>query len=191
MQKPQPDLAPPPAQPPGRLILDRMTTPVGQSLLVTDDQGRLRVLDFGDYEDRMARLLTRAYGPVRLETGRTPAAIRQALEAYFAGDLSGLAQIPWATGGTDFQRTVWQALTTIPAGETLSYGALAARIGRPKAVRAVGLANGANPVAIVVPCHRVIGSDGSLTGYGGGLPRKQWLLSHEGATFAGAQPKLI
>ncbi len=191
MQKPQPDLAPPPAQPPGRLILDRMTTPVGQSLLVTDDQGRLRVLDFGDYEDRMARLLTRAYGPVRLETGRTPAAIRQALEAYFAGELSGLAQIPWATGGTDFQRTVWQALTTIPAGETLSYGALAARIGRPKAVRAVGLANGANPVAIVVPCHRVIGSDGSLTGYGGGLPRKQWLLSHEGATFAGAQQKLI
>ena len=191
MQKPQPDLAPPPAQPPGRLILDRMTTPVGQSLLVTDDQGRLRVLDFGDYEDRMARLLTRAYGPVRLETGRTPAAIRQALEAYFAGELSGLAQIPWATGGTDFQRTVWQALTTIPAGETLSYGALAARIGRPKAVRAVGLANGANPVAIVVPCHRVIGSDGSLTGYGGGLPRKQWLLSHEGATFAGAPQKLI
>jgi methylated-DNA-[protein]-cysteine S-methyltransferase len=164
-----------------------MATPVGQSILVTDDQGRLRVLDFGDYEDRMVRLLSRAYGPVSLAT----TAIRRALEAYFAGDLSQLGQIPWATGGTDFQRTVWQALTSIPPGETLSYGALAARIGRPRAVRAVGLANGANPVAIVVPCHRVIGSDGSLTGYGGGLPRKQWLLSHEGARFSGGQPKLI
>lgn len=191
MQKPQPDLVTPPAWPPGRLTLDRMTTPVGNSILVTDDQGRLRVLDFGDYEDRMVRLLTRAYGPVSLTTGTAPSDIRLALEAYFAGEFSSLAGIRWATGGTDFQRTVWQALTSIPPGETLSYGALAARIGRPKAVRAVGLANGANPVAIVVPCHRVIGSDGSLTGYGGGLPRKQWLLTHEGATFAGAQPKLI
>ena len=195
MPNPQPEpvqpLTPPPAQPPGRLTLDRMTTPVGQAILVTDDQGRLRVLDFGDYEVRMERLLTRAYGPVSLATGTAPSDIRQALEAYFAGAFSSLAGIRWATGGTDFQRTVWQALTTIPPGETLSYGALAARIGRPRAVRAVGLANGANPVAIVVPCHRVIGSDGSLTGYGGGLPRKQWLLTHEGAAFAGGQASLF
>ncbi len=191
MQKPQPDLVTPPAWPPGRLTLDRMITPVGQAILVTDDQGRLRVLDFGDYEDRMVRLLTRAYGPVSLATGTAPSDIRQALEAYFAGEFSSLAGICWATGGTDFQRTVWQALTTIPPGETLSYGALAARIGRPKAVRAVGLANGANPVAIVVPCHRVIGSDGALTGYGGGLPRKQWLLTHEGAAFSGGQASLF
>ena len=195
MPKPLPDpvqpLTPPPAQPPGRLTLDRMTTPVGQSILVTDAQGRLRVLDFGDYEDRMVRLLARAYGPVSLTTGAAPSDIRQALEAYFAGEFSRLAGIRWATGGTDFQRTVWQALTTIPPGETLSYGALAAGIGRPGAVRAVGLANGANPVAIVVPCHRVIGSDGSLTGYGGGLPRKQWLLTHEGAAFSGGQPNLF
>ena len=105
MPNPQPDpvqpLTPPPAQPPGRLTLDRMTTPVGQAILVTDDQGRLRVLDFGDYEDRMERLLTRAYGPVSLATGTAPSDIRQALEAYFAGAFSSLAGIRWATGGTD------------------------------------------------------------------------------------------
>ena len=86
-------------------------------------------------------------------------------------------------GGTDFQRSVWDALRTIPAGETLSYAALAERVGRPTAVRAVGLANGTNPIAVIVPCHRVIGSDSSLTGYGGGLDRKRWLLEHEGAAF--------
>nr|QQZ49293.1 methylated-DNA--[protein]-cysteine S-methyltransferase [Phenylobacterium glaciei] len=91
--------------------------------------------------------------------------------------------VAWATNGTDFQRKVWDALCTIPAGETLSYKGLAERIGKPSAMRAVGLANGSNPVAIVVPCHRVIGANRSLTGYGGGLPRKKWLLSHEGAAF--------
>ena len=91
-----------------------------------------------------------------------------------------VAAIAWATAGTPFQRSVWAALVEIPAGETVSYAALARRIGRPAAVRAVGLANGANPVGIVVPCHRVIGSNGALTGYGGGLPRKAWLLRHEG-----------
>jgi len=84
-------------------------------------------------------------------------------------------------GGTEFQRTVWSALRTIPVGATRTYGQLAASIGRPTAPRAVGLANGRNPVAIVIPCHRVIGSNAALTGYGGGLPRKQWLLRHEGA----------
>ncbi len=87
--------------------------------------------------------------------------------------------------GTPFQRDVWAALREIPVGKTLSYGALAAKIGRPKAVRAVGLANGANPIGIVVPCHRVIGADSSLTGYGGGLDRKRWLLNHEGAHYTG------
>jgi methylated-DNA-[protein]-cysteine S-methyltransferase len=94
--------------------------------------------------------------------------------------------VPWVASGTPFQLEVWERLCTIPAGETLSYAGLARGIGRPSAVRAVGLANGANPVAVVVPCHRVIGSNGSLTGYGGGLPRKQWLLAHEGAAFGGA-----
>ncbi len=85
--------------------------------------------------------------------------------------------------GTPFQRRVWAALTHIPAGETRSYGAQATQIGRPSAVRAVGLANGQNPIGLVVPCHRVIGADGSLTGYGGGIERKRWLLRHEGAAF--------
>ncbi len=86
-----------------------------------------------------------------------------------------------ATDGTDFQRAVWRELRRIPSGKTISYAELAKRIGRPKAVRAVGLANRSNPISIVVPCHRVIGSDGSLTGYGGGMERKDWLLRHEGA----------
>jgi methylated-DNA-[protein]-cysteine S-methyltransferase len=88
------------------------------------------------------------------------------------------------TGGTDFQRSVWKALRAIPAGETRTYGQLAAAIGSPKAVRAVGLANGRNPVALIVPCHRVIGANGTLTGYAGGLERKRWLLQHEGASVA-------
>lgn len=112
-----------------------------------------------------------------------PAAIRRAISDYFAGDLAAIDTIPVATGGTSFQRDVWAALRTIRAGTTLSYGALARQLGHPKAVRATGMANGANPVAIVVPCHRVIGSDGTLTGYGGGINRKRWLLAHEGVAF--------
>jgi methylated-DNA-[protein]-cysteine S-methyltransferase len=103
------------------------------------------------------------------------------MRAYLAGRLDALDGLPVDAGGTPFQALVWAALRTIPPGQTWSYKALAERIGRPAAVRAVGLANGANPVGIVVPCHRVIGAGGSLTGYGGGLPRKRWLLEHEGA----------
>ncbi len=102
------------------------------------------------------------------------------LRAYFAGDLTEF-DVPLAMHGTDFQRRVWAGLREIPYGETLSYGELAARIGSSGASRAVGLANGRNPIAIIVPCHRVIGADGSLTGYGGGLDRKVWLLEHEKA----------
>lgn len=105
-------------------------------------------------------------------------AVREQLAAYFARDLKEF-DLPLATTGSEFQRQVWAALTTIPYGETWSYGRLAAEIGRPLASRAVGLANGRNPVSIVVPCHRVVGSNGSLTGYGGGLERKQWLIAHE------------
>lgn len=166
-------------------VLDRMSTPIGELLIAVDGEARLRILDFGDYDERLHRLLRRRYGPdgVRLSDGRAPASIRQPIEAYFAGDLTALDAIPVKTAGTPFQLAVWAALRTIPAGETLSYGGLAARIGRPSAVRAVGLANGANPIGVVVPCHRVIGADASLTGYGGGLERKRWLLSHEGAHF--------
>lgn len=104
--------------------------------------------------------------------------VRTQLKAYFDGELRDF-NLPLAGEGTEFQKTVWKALCEIPYGETISYGELARRIGQPKAPRAVGLANGSNPISIVVPCHRVIGANGTLTGYGGGLPRKKWLLEHE------------
>src|SRR5690606_4692756 len=110
-----------------------------------------------------------------------PRAVRTAVSAYFGGDLTALDGLTVQTGGTDFQRSVWTALRAIPAGQTRSYGQLAAAIGSPKAVRAAGLANGQNPIAVIVPCHRVIGANGTLTGYAGGLERKRWLLAHEGA----------
>jgi len=173
----------PTAKPPEGLAFDCIATPAGEALVMWDAQGRLRVFDWAGYEPRMQRLLARHYGPVTPKTDRAPVALRQALDAYFSGDLTSIDAIPCETGGTAFQREVWAALRAIPAGQTESYGGLAARIGRPAAVRAVGLANGANPIGLVVPCHRVIGADGSLTGYGGGIARKQWLLQHEGAAF--------
>jgi methylated-DNA-[protein]-cysteine S-methyltransferase len=111
-----------------------------------------------------------------------PSGIAARLRAYFAGDLGALDGIPIRfDGGTPFQREVWEALRTIPLGETISYAELARRVGRPHAYRAVGSANGQNPIGVVVPCHRVIAADGTLGGYGGGLDRKRWLLAHEGA----------
>ena len=163
------------------LTLDRIATPVGEVLLVTDADGAVRALDFSDYEPRMMRLLGRHAPDADLISGRAPEAVRQAVEAYFAGEAKALDGLKVKTGGTDFQRSVWAALRAIPAGETRSYGQLAAAIGSPKAVRAAGLANGQNPIAVIVPCHRVIGANGTLTGYAGGLERKKWLLEHEGA----------
>lgn len=161
------------------LTLDRIGSPVGEMLVATDAEGAVRALDFHDYEARFLRLLGRHYGEVVLVPGPAPEAVRQAVQAYFSGDLSAFDGVPVKTGGTDFQRAVWRALRTIPAGETWAYGRLAAVVGSPKAVRAVGLANGANPIAIIVPCHRVIGANGTLTGYAGGIERKRWLLAHE------------
>ena len=166
---------------PDLLLIDRLDTPIGRALLVSDEDDRLRVLDWEDHEDRMLVHLRRRYGETRLEERRAADEIRLPLERYFAGELGALAEIPCRGEGTTFQHLVWDALTRIPVGETVSYGELADRIGKASAVRAVGLANGANPIGVVVPCHRVIGADGSLTGYGGGLPRKRWLLRHEGA----------
>lgn len=170
-------------QQPEYLYLDRLETPIGTALLVTDDEGFLRALDWSDYEARMRKLLRRHYGDVVLKDGRAPKDITRALKGYFAGDLDQLNAIKWRTNGTLFQQKVWKTLPAIPAGKTSSYGIIAARLKVPNAARAVGLANGANPVSVVVPCHRLIGADGSLTGYGGGLERKQWLLAHEGAAF--------
>ena len=161
-------------------MLDRLTTPIGTMLLVTDEDGVLRALDFEDYEARMKELLRLHYGAVSLSGGRAPKAMRSALSAYFDGDFAALKTVEWRVAGTPFQRKVWTALPGIPAGKTMSYGALAAKLGSPKAMRAVGHANGSNPISVVVPCHRLIGANGSLVKYGGGLHRKQWLLRHEG-----------
>jgi methylated-DNA-[protein]-cysteine S-methyltransferase len=166
----------------GPFLLDHVRTPIGRFALVADEEGRLRAAGFTDGHARMERSLRIGSGCDRpLVPASNPGGLSAALAAYFDGDLSVLDRLPVETGGTPFQRDVWRALRRIPCGETRSYGQLAREIGRPKAVRAVGLANGSNPIGVVVPCHRVIGSDGSLTGYGGGIERKQWLLAHEHA----------
>lgn len=163
--------------------LEKFATPIGQMLLVTDAQQNVRAVDWQDYEQRMHLLMRRQYkgADLSLRDADRPSRARQVLEAYFAGDLNGIDSIQVALGGTDFQRQVWLGLRGIAAGQVLSYGDFAKRLGRPSASRAVGLANGANPVSIVLPCHRVIGSNAALTGYGGGLQRKRWLLEHEKA----------
>lgn len=164
------------------LFADRAPSPIGTMLLVWDQEGVLRALDFEDYERRMRRLLRRHYGELELTEGRAPVAITSSLDRFFAGDLAAVAGLPTQTNGTAFQRRVWDALRGIAPGATATYGRLAVLLGQPTASRAVGLANGANPIAIVVPCHRVIGANGTLTGYGGGLERKRWLLDHERAS---------
>lgn len=169
-----------PARTPERFGLDRLATPIGIALLVTDADGALRALDWDDYEHRMRELLRLHHGAVDLVDQLAPAATKVALSAYFEGDLAQLSSIEWRIAGTPFQQKVWTALAKIPAGTTMSYGALAAKIEMPKAIRAVGHANGSNPISVVLPCHRLIGADGSLVKYGGGLERKRWLLRHEG-----------
>jgi methylated-DNA-[protein]-cysteine S-methyltransferase len=161
--------------------LDRLPTPIGTALLITDADGLLRALDWEDHEPRMRQLLRLHYGAVDLKDAGTPRELRAALAGYFKGDLDRLAAIEWRVAGTPFQQKVWNALPKIPAGTTLSYGALAAKLRMPLAVRAVGHANGSNPISVVLPCHRLIGANGSLVKYGGGLERKRWLLQHEGA----------
>jgi methylated-DNA-[protein]-cysteine S-methyltransferase len=165
--------------------VDSLPSPIGTMLVVSDSEQRLRALNWEDYEDRLERDLGRIYGrkTVQLERGAAPAAIRRALEHYFAGKLQAIDEIAVATGGTAFQSNVWRGLRKIPVGTTLSYGRMAQQLKCPLAIRAVGLANGSNPISVVIPCHRLIGADGSLTGYGGGLERKRWLLEHEGVRF--------
>ena len=146
-------------------------SPIGDILVVADDAG-LRELHLpGSFAPRAD---VSATGPAAATLTR----VRRQLEAYFAGELTEF-DLPLAPSGTAFQLQVWQALADIPYAKTESYGSVAARIGNPKASRAVGMANNKNPLAIVVPCHRVIGANGSLVGYGGGLPMKDWLLHHE------------
>ena len=174
------------ANPPELLGVDRLDTPIGTALLVIDGDGRLCALDWEDHETRLRQLLRLQHGTVALRDSRAPREIRAGLSAYFEGDLASLATIKWRLAGTAFQRKVWTALTRIPPGTTMSYGALAAQLDMPKAMRAVGHANGANPISVVIPCHRLIGAGGSLVKYGSGLERKRWLLAHEGVTLARA-----
>jgi len=164
-----------------RFLLDHLETPIGRLAIVADEDGRLRSVGFDAGHPRMDRQLRLWSGERHpsLTPASNPGGLTAALRAYFAGEVTAIEGLPVAMSGTEFQQAVWRALREIPCGQTCSYGELARRIGNPAAVRAVGLANGANPVGIVVPCHRVIGSDGTLTGYGGGIERKRWLLEHE------------
>jgi methylated-DNA-[protein]-cysteine S-methyltransferase len=166
---------------PVRFLLDHLETPIGRLDLVADEDGRLHAVGFGDGHPRMERHLRQPAGEAdsALTPASNPGGLTAALRAYFDGDPMAIDGLPVAASGTEFQRAVWRALREIRCGETRSYSDIARRIGKPAAVRAVGLANGANPVGIVVPCHRVIGSNGTLTGYGGGIERKRWLLEHE------------
>ena len=160
------------------LVSKHIPSPVGPLLLGADEEF-LRLIWFSTPRHPLPRSVTLAHGDnaVLRETGAQ-------LEAYFNGALQAF-DLPLRPVGTAFQREVWSTLAEIPYGQTWSYGDVARRIGKPQAVRAVGAANGRNPIPIVLPCHRVIGADGSLTGFGGGLPAKQFLLTLEGAHPAG------
>lgn len=162
------------------LYRQSLASPIGEIVIVGDDH-RLASLDFGDCCDRMDALLAARFGGSEVKEKLGFGGFASRLEAYFAGELDALDPIETRWGGTAFQQSVWRALREIPPGRTATYGEVAERLGNPGASRAVGLANSKNPIALVAPCHRVIGAGGKLTGYAGGLERKQWLLRHEGA----------
>lgn len=164
------------------LLEDKITTPLGPLWVLCDEQYRLRAVEWEEHSDRMEQLLAihyRTTGYQRI-SATNPGGLSQKLRDYFDGDLNVIEDLPTETAGTPFQREVWKMLRSIPCGQVMFYGQLAGALNRAGAARAVGAANGSNPVSIVVPCHRVIGSNGLLTGYAGGVARKEWLLRHEG-----------
>jgi methylated-DNA-[protein]-cysteine S-methyltransferase len=165
-----------------QLDADCVTTPIGDVVLVVDDEA-LVYLDFAENTARLQRLLSRRYGDFQLAYQANLERFSMKLDGYFAGELAGLNDLPVSVGGTPFQQRVWLALREIPVGQTLSYGELAEKVGVPTGARAVGRTNGLNPIGIVLPCHRVVGVNHTLTGYAGGIERKCWLLRHEGARF--------
>jgi methylated-DNA-[protein]-cysteine S-methyltransferase len=154
-----------------------ITSPVGRLAIAAHD-GRVCALWFGT-ESQVRPLLERWFPGEQISAGKDPGGAVSALTAYFSGDLNALDEVAVELHGTPFQQRVWRQLRSVRAGTTASYAQIARAIGAPHAVRAVGAANGANPVAVIVPCHRIVGSNGGLTGYGGGLDRKRWLLAHE------------
>lgn len=159
---------------------DEFSSPIGRILFASDGEA-VCSLDFSGYEERMTTLLERRFGPSKFCKKSDPLKLHARLTAYFDGDLHVFDNVPTRGQGSEFQETVWQALREIPPGATWTYGQLAQRLKRPQAARAVGHANSQNPIAIIVPCHRVIGASSKLTGYAAGLERKEWLLKHEGA----------
>ena len=166
------------------LEMDSFQSPLGQVVLIARE-AELVFVDFEGNPNRMRRLLEARFGAYQIQKAELPG-FKSKLEAYFAGDLEAVNDLKVSTGGTEFQAQVWQALREIPTGQTMSYGALAAKLDKPGASRAVGMINGLNPISIVLPCHRVIGANGTLTGYAGGLERKKWLLEHEGVKLKGS-----
>lgn len=164
------------------LIVSTLPSPVGPLELACDAEGRLRGVSFGD---GLMRSMRREYPGAEFNAGDTPDTVRDELNAYFAGDQTALDRVPWSLDGAvaadGFQARVWRALAAIPAGQTISYGEMARRAGEPSAAQATGVALNRNPIAVVLPCHRVVGADGAMVGFGGGLERKTWLLRHEGA----------
>jgi len=155
-------------------------SPLGEIRVALKNE-KLVGLAFLDSWDRVERHLTRWFPREDLRAVERAREIEDRLEAYMAGELEGLAGLPLETAGTDFQRRVWKAIRGVPPGQSASYTDLAVAAGAPNAVRAAGTACGANPVWLVIPCHRIVRSDGDLGNYGGGLGRKEWLLAHEGA----------
>lgn len=159
-------------------------SPIGDIQLVYIDNG-LCYLDFADNPERMERLLKTRFGNYQLKPSENAPSVHQALDHYFAGDKDPFGSIALDTAGTEFQEKVWQVLTSIPSGATMDYSGLANQAGNPRAVRAAASSNARNPISIIIPCHRVIGKDGSLRGYAGGESRKRWLLQHEGVQVQG------
>jgi methylated-DNA-[protein]-cysteine S-methyltransferase len=158
--------------------LREIDSPIGP-LTMAGSAGKVCLLHFGSADDHVRRWLARWFPAQPIELHDDPAGAINTLRAYFTGDLDALDTIDVQMQGTPFQKRVWEALRRVRAGQTASYSDIARAIGAPSSIRAVGAANGANPVAVIVPCHRIIGTNGSLTGYGGGLDRKRWLLNHE------------
>lgn len=169
------------------IALGTIESPVGPVTLAAREN-LVCLVHFGEASDGVRATLGQWYRGAQIRSDADPAGSASVLRRYFDGDLDSLDAVPVELHGTPFQQRVWLALRTVKPGTTLSYSELAARVGSPSAIRAVGAANGANPIAIVLPCHRIIGRDGSLTGYGGGLARKQWLLAHERVGAAAALP---
>jgi methylated-DNA-[protein]-cysteine S-methyltransferase len=160
--------------------IGEVVSPIGK-IVVAVRAGKLCALAFDESWPRKRVAVERRFGDVEWHRTKDPGGVVRALRRYFDGEIAALGRIDVDPGGTPFQRAVWTKLRKVPAGRTVSYGDLARAAGYPRAVRAVGAANGSNPVGLVIPCHRVIGSSGKLVGYGGGLHRKQWLLAHEGS----------